>query len=140
MSWDKIVTSAPVNAQAARQMGRGTEWAPKIKIQDWYQNCPPLADMNDQVAQVRLNPEFIDFTGRKFSRLTVIGLMKKDSSHSSSWVCRCVCGGYCTRKSKSLKVMDRGGNSAIYECGRCNYLHKLQRGWMPVEKSKDAPG
>lgn len=62
-----------------------------------------------------------DIRGRKFDRLTAVGL----SLDSNGWVCRCDCGKFCIRKGKSLKKMNskRSADGA----GRCVSCYMLVR-------------
>lgn len=129
--YDRIAASAPVNATAAKVTGRGSEWNPAIALQDWYPDQPPTMRARGD------GPQFVDYTGVKVGRLVVVGMMVKESTNrKSSWVCRCTCGCFCTRTSKSLKVGLAGGNTFFPECGRCDYQHRLQRGWTPELKNK----
>lgn len=130
MDFDRIITSTPVNSTAARQTGPGEAWEPRVTLQDYYTQMPRLVKVS---AKMRQDPGFTDFTGQAFGRLTVLGLMEKDVPQGapSSWVCRCKCGYFCTRKTKSLKVAARGGNSFVPMCGRCKYQDKLRNGWTP---------
>lgn len=69
-----------------------------------------------------IDPEFFDWTGYRFKDITVIGLI--DNAHSrgtnASWLCRCVCGLYLTRKHKSLRRMAENANSPRYCCDVCH--------------------
>lgn len=127
--FNRIAASAPVNKQAAMQTSGGETWSPKVALQDYFEDMPRTKRIP---SHHKVSSEFVDFTGQQFGRLKVIGLMeKKVSSHKASWVCRCSCGGYCTRTSKSLKVAARAGNSFLDRCGRCQYVDGLRNGWTP---------
>lgn len=131
-TFDRLLSSAPVNATAARVIEKGVEWTPTATIQDWYADQPPTIRWNHQNA-----PEAKDFTGLKIGQLLIIGVMPKASKHGkASWVCRCVCGCFCTRTSKSLKVGLAGGNSFVPVCGRCDYQQRLRGGWTPNLKNR----
>lgn len=54
---------------------------------------------------------FNDLTGKKYGRLTVIGLSPKKSGRKSFWVCKCECGNEHIVRSDSLK----SGN--VQSCG-----------------------
>ena len=127
MDFERIAASAPVNKTAALQVSRGETWTPRVQILDWYENPPPMKPLPDGHKD---DPYFVDFTGREFGRLTVLGLWDKEANWRASWVCRCKCGYYCTRSSKSLKVAARGGNTFLPMCGRCDYQTKLAGGWV----------
>lgn len=132
--WDKIATSAPINAQAAKQMGRGQTWEPSVQVSDWLGIMPELRSTD---YSKRNNPEFVDYTRRKFGRLTVLGIMKKSGNGPASWVCRCVCGYFCTRRAKSLRLAEKGGNGFVDRCGRCEYQRKISTGWLPQIKPRE---
>jgi len=126
MTWDRIITSSPVNKTAALQAAPGEHWEPAVSIMNHYAEPPTMKP----VTQCMLTDNFTDFTGRKFGRLTVLGLMQKASKNTkASWVCRCTCGDYCTKTARNLKASTNGGDN--FMCGRCNYLQKLRREAMP---------
>ena len=139
MDYDQILASSPVNATAARQMGKGVSWTPATRLMDWFADMPPMKPESYYRGKGLENGEWVDFRGRIFGRLTVMGVMEKgtETNERSSWVCRCKCGDFCTRKSKSLKVAQRGGNTFSPMCGRCSYQSKLASGWSP--NLKDQP-
>jgi hypothetical protein len=134
MDFERIITSAPVDAKAARQMGRGEVWVPTLKLMDWSEAQPKTAPVS---AALRRDPLFKDYTAQTFGRLTVLGLVA-DRDKGARWVCRCKCGDYCTRTSKSLRVAAMGGNSFVPMCGRCDYINRLRNGWSPEPKRKTA--
>jgi hypothetical protein len=139
----RIITSAPINAEAARQTAQGEAYTPTVTIQDYFADMPRLKTPEELNQSAKRNPEWRDFTGMVFGRLTVMGVMAKDSNEHASWVCRCKCGGFCTRKSKSLKVAERGGNSFVDRCGMCDYTDKLRTGWKfkkPMEHRLKSAG
>lgn len=63
-------------------------------------------------------PDFIDLTGQKFGRLTVIGRatdkIGPKGYHETYWNCKCDCGNVCTRSSRGL----RNGKSLSCGCIR----------------------
>lgn len=121
MSFDRILTSQPVNRLAARQLSRGIEWQPDHKgnphARTW--DIPPPV-------QKRL-PEggtFKDQTGKQFGRLTVIGYLGKlNAKKKAVWLVRCACGFYETRGSRAIDAADP--NAA---CEKCRYLERVKRG------------
>ena len=132
--YDKIAASAPVNKTAAVSTSRGSHWEPKVKLNDWYPDPLPLQGAEQGMGRSH-NAEFIDFTGQVVGRLAVIGLVvKANPKRPARWLCKCKCGDYCTRTSKSLRIGMAGGNSFIPMCGRCDYQGKLSRGWSPKPK------
>ncbi len=127
-TFERLAASAPVNGTAARQLARGEGWNPAVQLCDHYPDQPALKPITPLMAR---QAGFVNFTGREIGRLKVMGLMDKAGGGPASWVCRCKCGAFCTRTSKSLRVGERGGNSFVPMCGRCDYQAKLSQGWVP---------
>lgn len=135
MDFEKIITAAPVNAQSARQMGRGVEWMPRVKLDDWY---PEKPETKPVTPAMRRRDDFVDFTGSDFGRLRVVGLAVQAGGAKASWVCRCKCGDYCKRRTKSLKRALQSSERFVDRCGRCVYVNSLRNGWLPAgDKNKD---
>lgn len=60
--------------------------------------------------------QWTDLTGAVIGRLTVVGYLGTLSSRpacTASWLCRCSCGAFVARKTKTLK------RSPIKMCGGC---------------------
>lgn len=130
-SFDRIASSVPLNRTAAVVTGKGESWTPAVVLEDYFEDMPPLAAKveND-------SPEYRDFTGFKTGRLTVFGRMAKDNPKAStSWVCRCVCGGFCTRSTKAMKAAEAGAGNFVDRCGKCHYERRLRSGWAPDLKA-----
>ena len=70
-------------------------------------------------------PNFIDLTGRKIGKLTVIGLstLKATKVGGSRWVCRCVCGYYVHRTARVIKSETEYADQA---CKVCYYVQHLK--------------
>jgi hypothetical protein len=49
-------------------------------------------------------PVVIDLTGKRFGRLTVIGLSPRSRPHETRWSCRCDCGGAADTRTRSLRI------------------------------------
>jgi hypothetical protein len=58
-------------------------------------------------------PNFIDFTGRQFGRLTVIRRAENTKSRMTQWLCRCECG-----TEKAITVANLGSNTNSCGCLR----------------------
>lgn len=52
---------------------------------------------------IRRGYRFIDLTGQKFGRLTVIEQVKNDRRGNARWRCSCDCGGETTTRGSSLR-------------------------------------
>jgi len=61
-----------------------------------------------------MSHNFIDLTGQKFGRLTVIQRVPKTGRGNASWACKCDCGVELVRKSSNL----RGGKNQSCGCHR----------------------
>ena len=80
------------------------------------------------------SPTFVDLTGRRINKLTVIGLRKEgvrawDNARGRSWVCRCDCGLYTALRSAKLK------KGTPYACDVC----QQEKYWSSLSGAPDAP-
>jgi hypothetical protein len=57
------------------------------------------------------DPRFVDLTGQRFGRLTVVSWAYKDDQRQSHWNCKCDCGGTSTPCGTALK------NGTAASCG-----------------------
>ena len=48
--------------------------------------------------------KFVDLTGRRFGRLTVIKRKKTDDTNRTYWICQCDCGNIKTVEAYALKI------------------------------------
>lgn len=122
--WDRVVSSAPQNAQAAIvRDGSGDLYQPRLF--NALEGMPPLKPITPQI---RLNPAWVDYTGRRIGRATVVGLMQKKtgSKTPASWVCKCVCGYYLTATSKTIRRAMNGEHDLM--CGWCADAKKIREG------------
>jgi hypothetical protein len=65
--------------------------------------------------------------GRRFGRMVVVGLMKRDEARKSKvglWVVRCACGRYTGKRAKTIC---RGANPDEH-CDYCDYVQGLREG------------
>lgn len=112
-SFERIITSVPQNATAARVMGRGTHYEPVVEMSshEHWDLPPPMKAFSS------------DLVGRKFGRLTVLGLsVDQNPKKNARWVVRCVCGHYEIRKAKAIR------NPANTDdcCQNCAHLRKVK--------------
>ena len=48
--------------------------------------------------------KFVDLTGKRFGRLTVINRKKTDDTNRTYWICKCDCGNTKTVEAYALKT------------------------------------
>ena len=48
--------------------------------------------------------KFVDLTGKRFGRLTVIKRKKTDDTNRTYWICKCDCGNTKTVEAYALKI------------------------------------
>ncbi len=121
-NFDRLATSAPLNADAAiaRDGVSSDHWEAKIgpTVNRWI--APPsmkavgdLCPAGQQVAA--------ELIGARFGRLRVLGIWDGGSAkQNASWVVRCDCGYYESRKAKSLKT------GVATCCSACRALDNLR--------------
>lgn len=120
IDFDRIATSQPINATAAMATAEATTERDEIKFPPGFLHWRerPLTRafvVNPQDSTLR------DFTGTKFGRFTVVGLLAE--SGAGQWVCRCTCGDYEVRRSKAIKaavagLVPEGVATMCYVCAK----------------------
>ena len=55
--------------------------------------------------------KFIDITGKKFNKLTVVERLQNDTGGIPVWLCKCDCGNFTRVRGKNLK------NGSVKSCG-----------------------
>jgi len=124
----KVVTSRPIDGTAARVISQGPKgYESGKKILSVCSPTPlPIRSIGKSE---RANPGFVDCVGVKRGKLTVLGIVddraniERSKSAQLRWLCRCVCGYYTTRSSKSIKN-ERNEQDA---CDRCRQVAYLKR-------------
>jgi hypothetical protein len=122
----------PVDSTARRVLGKGVEWAPDLRRQQYYLRSeiapPPMR---------KVVPGNLDLTGQRFGRLVVLGLgavknQRLKSPPPASWVVRCDCGAFEGRTAKALR---KPGNPDRHMCLHCGYVEMLKqkalKNWRP---------
>lgn len=105
-TFDKILSSTPLNSTAGRVTSKGTHYTPEIEFgtHKHFDAPPPMK---------RVPSDAEDLTGRKFGRLTVVGLgdtKRGNGSVGGSWVVRCACGDYEHRRRKAILNPENTGD------------------------------
>jgi hypothetical protein len=111
--FSRILTSAPVNATAARQTSKGEHFKPRVQVLDYLDDPTPMRPVP---------PNKQDFTGVVVGRITVLGLSTIERRDGDPrWLCKCKCGRFALRRSKAIRkgtMPDR--------CGWCDYERRLR--------------
>lgn len=123
----------PVDGLAARVVAPGVPYKPSCTVQVPEYIAPP------PMAPKRKHPRaktFVDLTGRKKGRLTVLGLL---ADNHSLWVVRCSCGMYTVRTSRSIKSTETNPRANIDACRECMHLVFLKREeiWRNTKRDVD---
>lgn len=112
--FDKVISSTPINRQASLSVSKGFEYSPnkKITVKEW-DTVPALK---------KVIGGNLDLTGNKVGRLTVVGLLDAvKGQHGATWVCRCQCGKYTSRKAKAIQ----NPNNTDDRCEQCRHVKYL---------------
>lgn len=128
-SWDKVVSSAPINKDAAiARDGSGTSWTPERTLE------PTFVRSHAPIPIKRRKETWgVDLTGMKVGKLTVLGVADfpgRSQKSLAAWVVRCVCGYYETRKAKTLRKPGYADKAA---CSECHYVAELKAGRVQLK-------
>ena len=112
-NWDRVITSAPLDAKAAtvRDSESIDHWEAKVADTQprWF--APPLP--------VKPRPDAVpDLSGVRFGRMVVVRYHDNHPKVGSKWLCRCSCGYYETRKTKAITA----NKNTDHSCSACNYI------------------
>ena len=114
---NEILTHTPM-LQAVEQMRNGDEAEVGPRPARWFFDGPPKMKP--------VPPDAPNLVGQKWGRVTVIGLLDKrgfsGSNDGASWVIRCSCGMYETRKAKAI----RNKTNPDEGCTRCSYAATME--------------
>jgi hypothetical protein len=134
--WDRILSAAPLNAEAARVTGENREPVGFRKaLPD-----PHLRDGPHLLRPIPDDPKFVDLTGQRFGALVVRGLAEglRQSTTGTAWAVRCDCGAYTVRRSAGLKA----GRSVA--CSECTHAEEVRQGravfQIPVREGRARHG
>ena len=122
MTWDKLVGRAPVNKGAEMIFSGGESYEPKLPDTLIHSDVPlPIKPIDKSILN---NPQFVNMTGRKYGRFTVMGLSTLNSpgQNAGRWVVRCICGRYELRRTKTIKKA-----APDDMCGECRKVEQLRR-------------
>lgn len=132
IDWDSVAPLNPFDRTASMVTGKGESFALVLDPGKLHQQTPiPFRPLRKQERQ---NPEFVDFTGMRVGRLTVLGLavaVKGSRKTGVAWVVRCVCGAYEIRRGRYLKACAAGKKKNGDRepcCDWCDKTHRLKAG------------
>lgn len=135
---DAVAPLFPSDKVAGRVAARGEhfEWSPP---EHWVHSSDPIPRRAPTPVE-RAMPAFVDLTGLRSGRLTVLGIAIDVTVNGTRWVVRCVCGSYELRRAKYLKACAAGEKTGADEpmCGSCAYTNKLRRGHHNPKKAAAA--
>lgn len=111
------LNNAPINMLASRVLARGESYNFKNNEPHREESDTPLSITWGKIPHCN---NFVNLTGRKVGRLTVVGWNHK----KSRWVCRCSCGIYVYRTSKAIKN-DKNKADACFQCTKLIDIKRL---------------
>lgn len=129
--FDKIITGAPINSQAAKTMGRGIQYEHKFKdgAPEHWKAPPKIRKAGPTTHE--------DLTGTEFGWFKVIGL---HAERRGRWIVRCSCGDYEVRTPKAIKN-PMNSNDKCRECRNIEFLkdldYSLRHGVKKANEQRD---
>ena len=137
VDFDTVAPLMPFDKTASQVAGRGQhfEWAPSNPDKLHSKDPIPTRGPNNRE---RIFPGFLDLTGKRFGRFTVMGIADIRTTNGQNWSVRCVCGAYETRKAKFIKSCLAGAGDPQAMCDSCNYTRQLQQGYHNPKKAAAA--
>lgn len=134
--WDRVVTSAPINKDAAvARDGKGEGFEPKLKdAADRVHSDTPLPTRKP----LKGSP---DYSGQRSGRLVVVGLSAeiKQGDRPAAWVVRCACGNYEHRTAKSINN-PRNVDDCCRPCRQVEYLKRRAAHGTRLKAPADTEG
>lgn len=115
--WDRVLSSAPVNATVAgvtNSKGDTWEYRHKSGALRWEDAPPPTVPLPDN-SKIKI--------GHQQGRVRVVGAYARGGNNGTVWLVRCACGAYETRRSKSLLKTKAEEDM----CACCNKVQQLKR-------------
>lgn len=136
VDFDTVAPLMPFDKTASQVAGKGEhfEYSPP---QDVVRSETPI-ETRRATPREKLDPGYVDLTGVKVGRLSVIGIAAASSQEKRRWVVRCQCGDYEIRRSKVIRRWMEGENVGGAMCHECGYTQKLLRGEHNEKKAAAA--
>ncbi|CAD7023223.1 hypothetical protein REJC140_00134 [Pseudorhizobium endolithicum] len=140
VDFDAVAPLMPFDKTASQVAGKGEHfhWEPPENSNYSADPIPFRRPSREEL----IKPSFVDLTGKKIGRFTVMGVASEIPSNGNGqrWVVRCQCSAYETRKAKVIKA-HLDGTSRSEEppmCCCCSYTRKLQLGYHNPKKAAAA--
>lgn len=130
---ERVFTSRPINATAARVVSKGTHWNPVSYRNEREWSTPP--SMKQITASMRIDPNFTNLTGTPLGNLVCVGISSEPESKAkggSKWVMRCTCGNYVIRSTRSIKKQGDPDDC----CPTCQALRAIRYHQSPAAQQK----
>ena len=126
VDFDSVAPLRPADHTAGRVASNGDHWEPKAQMPAGLEHWDAPPPMRPWQPDPR-DPSLPDLTGRKFDKLTVMGLWNETRGGSgvpSRWVVRCACGSYEVRRPSSILT---GIARNQGHCWNCDQLNRIKR-------------
>lgn len=136
IDFDVIAPLMPFDKTASQVSARGESFEYTLPETVLHSETP--IETRQATHREKYDPLFVDLTGVKGGRLTVIGIAASSMPDKRQWVVRCQCGDYEVRRAKIIKgwlTDDFNGHAMCHECG---YTQKLLRGQHNEKKAAAA--
>lgn len=110
----------PVNKQTEIVISKGVHFVPNKKPNGDHWMTPQQPHTCHPAAGGVYQPEFVDLSGRKVGRFTVIHYLGAGSS-GARWLVRCSCNRYETRTTKTIKKA-KDPDDKCFQCRALDWL------------------
>lgn len=136
VDFDTVAPLMPFDKTASQVSARGEifEYTPPETV---LHSDTPI-ETRQATHREKLDPLFVDMTGIKGGRLTVIGIAASSLPDKRRWVVRCQCGDYEVRRAKIIKSWLAEEFNGYAMCHECGYTQKLLRGQHNEKKAAAA--
>ena len=120
MDFDAIAAASPLNSVAGSVTSKGVHYEPDVKFGCTRHEDVPIP--TKPVPKVTKDGGF-DLTGIIFGRFIVVGFAAEQNPRKkASWVVRCSCGAYETRKGPAIKNPLNAGDM----CRACSHFERAK--------------
>lgn len=138
VDFDTVAPLMPFDKTASQVSARGEhfDWKAPDDVLHTSDPIPTRGPNREELS----NPQFVDLSGKRIGRFTVVGIAEVITTNGQNWTVRCVCGSYETKKAKTLKAWISGDVKGSHEpmCGWCSNNQRLLRGQYDARKAAAA--